>query len=1343
MDLHIVGLGASAGGLEALERFFEKMPPDSGMAFVVIQHLSPDFKSHMSDLLARKTKMAIHLAEEGMVVQPNCIYLIPARKEMVISEGKLLLKERGGQLSHPIDQFFRSLANDTGRYSIAVILSGTGSDGSRGIRDISAADGLVLCQNEESAKFDGMPLNAQATGVVDLVLPPESMAEVLTQYVSGGVGREELAAREVMANSTGIERIFESLREYTGLDFTHYKASTIGRRVKRRMDLDHVQTVDEYYKRLQEEPEELSALYADLLIGVTRFFRDQTAFDILRDQVIPELFASVPEDAQLRIWIAGCATGEEAYSLAILLEEHLRKTQSKQTYKLFATDAYRASLEHAALGNYTEDAVAGINPEYLERYFRQRKSYYKIVRELRQKIVFAPHNVLNDPPFTNADLVCCRNLLIYFQSGAQRKTLSLFHFALKTGGILFLGPGETPGDLLDEFQIVDKRWRIYRKRRDIRLPLHAQFQVGSTREVNRLFSGKREIPAGKDRALTGTFERLLAESMGPSILVDDSYELIHVFGGAERFISHRSGRHSSNLLDVIDPDLKMPVAGGLLHALKDNKEVVHAGIQTTAGGIDEALKISIKPIHDRTSRMLTLLVRFDSMRPTAVPSERLDSESEVVDMSVVSKERIEALESDLRFTRENLQATIEELETANEELQATNEEMIASNEELQSTNEELQSVNEELYTVNVEHQKRIEELAQANNDMDNLLAATQVGVIFVDDELAIRRFTPEIGRIFHLMPQDIGKPIDSFNTALGYKDLVKDVRETLTMANGVEREIVDRSGTPYLLRLAPYRDHMGVTGVVVTLIDISAHREAKEAIEQFKHMSEVASDVHVIIDSEGRLLYSNPSLAKLTGKSQEELGKIGIADIDPKLDVQRYGEISLRTRSGDAPPYETEIQGPTIKVTIEFHFSGIEIGGKWVVFAAGRDITDRKAAEHEAAEARQAAEAANEAKSEFLANMSHEIRTPLTAVLGFAEMIERDTGSEQNESRAQIIRQNGKHLLSIINDILDLSKIEAKKMDIELQEINIASVVNDVSNMMAGRATKKGVDFEVIYQSKIPEVVATDPIRLRQILINLCGNALKFTDEGSVELSISYDNSLLEFRVVDTGIGISQEGLVNLFQPFTQDEHTNTGHVGGTGLGLTISKRLAGMLGGDITVDSQVGVGSTFRLVIPVKVPASTRLDTPEIETTDEKTDRRPLPSIVGKRILVADDRRDVWRVAQHFLEQAGATVVIASDGQEAVDIVVQSEATQFDAVLMDMQMPIKTGYEAVIEIRNLGYRMPIIALTAGAMKGERERCLEAGCDDYLTKPVDGVRLVEAIARLVARSEVEEASNDT
>ena len=830
-DFHIAGVGASAGGLEAIESLFEDMPADTGIAFVVIQHLSPDFKSHMEELLSRKTSLPVHLVTDSMRVQPNNIYLIPANHEMVIASGRLLLTERAKErtLTHPIDQFFRSLAHETGRDAIAIVLSGTGSDGSAGIRDVYGAGGLVLAQDGTSSKFDGMPLNAQSTGAVHLVLEPPAMVEALVRYTRNNLSPGALAEEE-LANTDGIERVFTLLRNANNVDFSYYKGATIGRRIERRMSMMHLDSVDEYCEVLANDSEELDRLYLDLLIGVTRFFRDLEAFEIMEREIVPELVANAAKTGRLRIWVAGCASGEEAYSLAMLFDEQIRREGASIELKIFATDIHRGSLKHAGQGIYSEAALEEVSPERRERYFQKKRDGYHVLKELRNHIVFAPHNVFHDAPFTQIDLLTCRNLLIYLQPLAQKKALSLFHFALKTGGYMFLGPSETTGDIQSEFEETSARWRISRKRRDVRLPLESRmpFSTTSNQMPRAALATSQKTTTKVDDELLSTYDQLLEKNMPPSILVDEDLSLLHSFAGAQHYLQVPQGRHSSSLMDLIDEGLKPSLGNALQQALSRMEEVTYTGIQTSSQIGSENVRLTVQPLHNPRTKVTRLLLKI---LPTAIPKSVSD-DAKIVDMDEMSKERVTSLEGELRFTRENLQATIEELETSNEELQATNEEMLASNEELQSTNEELQSVNEELFTVNSEHQTKIEEVTLANADMDNLLALTRVGVVYLDNELCVRRYTPAIARLLNLLPHDIGRSIEGFVHKLDDGEILADIERSLQEDAEVEREVQDLGGNPYLLRIAPYRSGRETDGVVLTLVEIAGLAQARDACTQ-------------------------------------------------------------------------------------------------------------------------------------------------------------------------------------------------------------------------------------------------------------------------------------------------------------------------------------------------------------------------------------------------------------------------------------------------------------------------------------------------------------------------------
>jgi two-component system CheB/CheR fusion protein len=947
--LYIAGVGASAGGLEALERLFRAMPADTGVAFVIIQHLSPDFKSVMDELLARHTRMPIHRVENGMTVRANSIYLIPPKKEMIISGGRLLLtdKDPAQDLSLPIDHFFRSLADDAGDRAIAIVLSGTGSDGSRGIRDVHEAGGLVIAQNEETAKFDGMPKSARDTGLVDAALTPEEMPRALVEYLrqrATGIGNREAPEPD---GESGVDAIFKLLRDDYGIDFSHYKPNTVTRRIERRLSLNQSVDLDDYVRRLRADPGELNSLYRDLLIGVTRFFRDREAFEYLERNVFPELLTRKRPGEEIRIWVAGCATGEEAYSLAILIHERLSLLKRPINVKIFATDVHGASLEAASTGVYNAEALAEVQQERMDRYFTRKSDGYHVAAEIRQMIVFARHNVIKDAPFTKLDLISCRNLLIYFQPAAQKKTLSLFHFGLRTGGILMLGPSESPGELAPEFETVEEHWKIYRKRRDIRLPADLRLPLSSPTSHVRIGAMAPATPPS-DVALLGAYDQLLEENMPPGLLITDRRQLVHAFGGAGQYLNYPDGRPTTDILDLVDGDLKLALAGSMQRAAKDQASVVYSGVKVPAPGGAKQLRLVVKPIFNRQSNLTHLFIELreiDAERKSSSPPTEIN-------VGEASREQLDSLEEELRHTRENLQATIEELETSNEELQASNEELVASNEELQSTNEELHSVNEELYTVNAEYQKKIAELTEMTDDMDNLLRSTDIGTIFLDRELCIRKFTPQIARAFDLLPQDVGRRIDSFSHSVVDANLHDDVASVLKTGKPIEKEVRDRHGSYLFLRILPYRSHSKVDGVVLSLIDISLLRRTETRLRQMSAIVESSNDAIISMDLSGRITTWNEGAARLYGYSAAEVVGKPVSVLRPQNDVNREiidwpPEVLERMRAGQPADYRVERvrqrkDGTLIDVLMSFSPIRDDEGNLIGVSKIARDVTEQK-----------------------------------------------------------------------------------------------------------------------------------------------------------------------------------------------------------------------------------------------------------------------------------------------------------------------------------------------------------------------------------------------------------------
>ena len=1597
---YLVCIGASAGGLEALERLLSKAGPTGRLAYIVVQHLSPDFDSLMDSLLQRVTALPVREIENGEAIMSDRVYLLPPGVHATIDNFRFRLKPRESEAgpSHPIDLIFSSAAMAAGRRMIATVLSGTGTDGSRGIIDVADAGGLVLIQRPELCKFDAMPVNAENTGRVHLTLDPLEMPVTYERFANASVDAAEFLRRIAEeGGGQGVTMVLDRLRQRHQIDFQHYKPSTVQRRIQRRLEMSTSETLEEYAETLEHDQAESNELYRDLLIGVTQFFRDYAAFEHLEQHVIPDLVRRESE-AGIRIWVCGCATGEEAYSLAILFIEAIRRSGREIDFKMFATDAHRESLQFAATGIYPEKSLRDVSEVRRQEFFNRRSDGYYVKSELRRHIVFAPHDVVSDPPFTQMSMVSCRNLLIYLQADSQRRIMALFHFALRHAGILFLGPSETTSSLEDEFEPLHSNWRIFQKRRDVRLPVNMRIaNPGSasseTLSVRQTGGNTRERTHLR---MSSMYAALLEDLMPRSLVIDGQLKLVHAFEGAQPFLRYPSGRPTDNVMELIEPSLKTTLSAAIRQARSQSGEVVFDGLRHPSE-TKTAIRISIRSVSVPPTGELAFVVQFE---------DRDDMEAEmapprVVDLSPSNNSQIELLEQDLSHTRQSLQSTIEELETSNEVLQATNEEMVAANEELQSTNEELQSVNQELYTVNAEHQKRMVELDEANADMNNLLASTRVGVVFLDPHLYIRRFTPEVARMLYLESHDIGRSIEGFVSRLADDDFLIRLQRVMEDRHEEEWE-VESENRNYLVRAMPYWKRGEIGGVVISFVDVSSLRRAETAAVKFKMMADVNVEAQALLDESGNVVYGNEKMAANLGVEVSDLIGSSVFGFDKEYDAAAYSENFDRIVSEGGMTFETvhhRRDGSTFPV--EITATAVEIDGEMFLFATIRDITARRAAEsqrrllekaigsiengilildptkedrpitfanngfqkmtgydeaevlekgwdvlvgeqsdpdtvqavqsaidagtsyrgliincrkngepfwndfyitqvrdakdeithvvgvlndvtdriiagenarnsertirslldstaegifgldtegictfcnpsaadilgyensealvgrdmlgllqpqdasgnsyretdsailqaiqrnqnderrdevffradgralpvhwwchpiqsgdkciggvvtfvddterkrfeQELRDARDIADAANMAKSRFLANMSHELRTPLSAILGFARILHEENADEEQQEKLRIIQRNGDYLLRLLNDVLDLSRIEAGKFSASPTSVRLVDLLSDVRNTMNMRTVEYDSQLFFELTNPLPPVITTDSARLRQILINLIANALKFSPGGEARVRVSFrdegSDSRIRFEVEDTGIGMSPETLKNLFQPFVQANASIAQRFGGTGLGLSITRRLVEAMSGAISVQSELDNGSTFTVEVPVhpsEPPVELTLDEEGAPSATEIPTRRKRSKLADvkleAKVLIADDMRDVRFIAQHFLRKADCEVDVAENGALAVEkIKAAIEIGQpYDLVLMDMQMPVMDGAEAVRELRSQQIDVPVIALTADAMKGTRRRLLAAGFDEYLSKPLDVERLMRVAVALL------------
>ncbi|MDO8331396.1 MAG: chemotaxis protein CheB [Fluviicoccus sp.] len=934
----IVGIGASAGGLAAFEAFFAGMPTDRapGMAFVLVQHLAPDHQSILAELMQRCTRMTVYEVVDGMTVQVNCAYIIPPNRDMAFLNGTLQLLEPAEPRGHrqPIDFLFRSLAEDQRERAIGIVLSGTGSDGSQGLRAIKGEGGMVMVQTPESSAFDGMPRSALATGTVDFELAPADMPAQLMAYVAHAFSKPHRPARGAGIQHEGaLKKVFVLLRNCTGHDFSQYKPSTILRRIERRMAVHQVETLEGYVKLLQQTPVEVDALFHDLLIGVTSFFRDPDAFQALEAQALAKIIKGKSAGEVIRVWCCGCSTGEEAYSLAILLKESLERLKQNNRVQIFATDMDSRAIGAARAGVYLAGISADITPERLARFFTPEADgcAYRVHKEIRDMLVFSEHDVIKNPPFSRLDLITCRNLLIYLDTDLQRKLIALFHYALSAGGVLFLGSSETVGECGDLFAVLDRKSKVFQRKEDFQGAQRAALGRFMTHEHMRDLTlpssspGKAVQPVKP--SLRELVERTLVEQLAPAgALVNSQGDILYLYGRTGMYLEPTPGEAGiNNILKMAREGLRRELTTVLRKAVAGKERIRVESLRVKTNGHFSLVNLSVCPVVTGPSPAfesdLFLVILDEVPEPAAGSAAGLPAGTVDDGRGADAGAMIAELNAELQAKEEYLQAANEELETANEELKSSNEEMQSVNEELQSTNEELetskeelQSINEELTTVNTELQTKVADLSRANNDMNNLLAGTGIGTIFVDHNLRILRFTPAATQIINLILSDVGRPVGHIVSNLkGYDSLVSDAQTVLSTLILKEIDVQTTEGKIYTMRILPYRtlDNV-IEGVVITFVDISEMVRTREALHKANDLLRLAVvvrdayDAITVQDLSGRIIAWNPGAERLYGWTEAEALQMNERDRTPPDQKEKsLSRALLLSQAETLEPFQT------------------------------------------------------------------------------------------------------------------------------------------------------------------------------------------------------------------------------------------------------------------------------------------------------------------------------------------------------------------------------------------------------------------------------------------------------
>lgn len=1337
LSFPIVGVGASAGGLEAFKRLLGALPTDTGMAFVLVQHLAASHPSALAEILSRTTTMPVTEVQDEPRIEPNTIYVIPPDREMIISKGELQLFPReAGLLHRPVDRFLRSLAEAQAHQSIGVILSGTNTDGTLGLEAIKAEGGITFAQ-DDTAQQDVMPHSAIASGCVDFVLPPERIAQEIARIAR--IPRAPTISGKVDGDDrSNLKEIINTLHESTGVDFNGYKTNTLLRRVTRRMILSKSDGLPSYLDLLQKSPEEIEALFQDVLISVTSFFRDPESFEALKTMAFPELVKQRSGNDPLRIWTLGCSTGEEVYSLAIAYAEFAEAAGCRVPLQSFATDLNTKGIDHARAGVYHKGIVEDVSPERLARFFVETDDGYRIIKPIRDDCVFSKHNVLADPPFSRIDLISCRNLLIYMEPVLQQRIVPLLHYALKPKGVLWLGRSESIASHRDLFEVRDPKHKIFVKKAGSSATRGLFLHHLGPSDRSRL-----GLPSVRTRGEGDDLDReanrfLMAKYVPPSVLVSADYEILRYRGDTSPYLAPAPGKASLNLLRMLRGGLLVGVRSALIRAEKEGVPVREDCVRVSSDGGDRAVVVEVVPLKGNSGglRENGFLILFeeadasDQTRPgpggrsgTVGPkSAAQDAEKDAAD---AAEQEISRLTQELVATREYLQAVIEQQESINEELQSANEEVQSSNEELQSTNEELetskeeiQSSLEELAIVNDELSNRNVELLRLSDDLINLTNSIEMPIVILDLDFRIRRFTPSAADLFHLAPSDTGRLFRAVEPGFDLPDLEPLLIEARDSDAMRQREVRNDRGHWYLLRARPYKTRDGQTeGMVVMLIDVNDLKNAQKFADSI--VSTVRESL-LVLDSKLCVQFANDSFYETFDLKPEAVEGAAFFDLfNGRWEGPELRGLLERIVALDGTLDDFEVRQelePGREKTLLLNARRLVQEGRQdpSILLAIQDVTELKRVE-------QALRDADRRKNEFLAMLAHELRNPLAAISYAEQAIRVPSGDDEQGRSKEIIGRQVAHLSRLIDDLLDVSRITRGKIKLKPEPVSLSAIIDNAVETSRSLIDEKRHQLTVSIEPATMTLQA-DPMRLGQIISNLITNAAKYTEDGGrISLDARAEGDQCVVVVKDNGQGIEAEMLSEVFDLFTQAETSVHRSQGGLGIGLTLVKTLAELHGGSVEARSQgAGLGSEFTLRLPLLSQSGLDLLT---------TLEGPVPSsFETARVLIVDDNVDSARGLMKLLERRGHDVRVIHDGPSALE---EARAQAFDVILLDIGLPGLSGYEVAAQLRENGSSREsvIIAVSGYGQDEDHRRSRDAGINHHLVKPIDPNALLALMSK--------------
>jgi len=1335
IDFPVVALGASAGGLDTFKKLLDAMPAANGMAFVLIQHLDPKHQSLMVELLTGHTPMNVVQATDRMPLERDHVYLIPPGAYLSIRDGVLRLSkplERHGARM-PFDHFLRSLAEDRGERAICAILSGTGTDGSLGLKAVKEKGGLVIVQDPQEAAFDGMPRSAIGTGGADLVLPVEQIAQALVKYSCQRYVKD--GGKGLQAPDDNVPAAFADIIELLAVssphDFSLYKRGTLQRRIERRMAMAGLESSADYLQVLRKDEGERELLAKDILINVTHFFRDPAAFDELAEKVIPELVQRQPLDRRLRVWVPGCSTGEEAYSITMLLLEQIAVAQRNVKLQVFASDIDADCVAFARNGVYPGSIEADVAPARLARFFTREGDNYHVVRELREAVVFTRQSLLADAPFSRLDLISCRNVLIYLSPEAQQKILSLFHFALRPQGVLFLGSAESAASVSVHFEPVSKKHRIYRHIGTSR-PGEVEFPLGA-RDAGRLpVKALAQQTAQRRPRFIELSQRALLEAYAPaSVLVSDKHEGLYFFGPVDRYLKVAAGEVTRDVLAMAREGLRAKLRSALQRAREEHAPVTLAGAQLKRNGSPVCVAITARPV-ESAGEALFLVSFVEGPAVEAAPTGLVEAPADV--------SRVAQLEQELEATRADLQSAIRDLEIANEEQKAINEEAMSVNEEFQSTNEELetskeelQSLNEELTALNSQLQETVEQQRATASDLQNILNSTDVATLFLDADLNIRFFTPAAKALFNAIASDVGRPLADLTRRVEDADLLRDARAVLATHAPVRREVRADDGGWFMRGMLPYQsDERGIEGLVITFADISEMKAAEREIEAARtYLDSIIATIRqplVVLDEELRVVSASSSFYRVFSIAPEHAIGRSLPAAGAHLDVPALSDFlaAIQARGATIDDHEVELELPGLGRRAFLMSARVlrEVpSAQRKILVAIDDVTETRREGKALQAAKSEAERANTAKSRFLAAASHDLRHPLQTITLLQGMLEKRVHDEATLKLVRRLDETVSTMSGMLDKLLDINQLEAGIVSPVITDFPIKRLLDELRTEFAYHASSNDLDWRVIPSNL---TVRSDPRLLGQIIRNLLSNAVKYTSEGKILLGCRRRGDKVRIEVRDTGPGIPELELQAIFEEFHQLDNPARERSKGLGLGLAIVLRLADLLGHNVDVRSRVGVGSTFAVEVPLG--RAEVADAPEQAQEGETQES----ASAGGSILVVEDDPAVRELLQQLLDDEGHRTLVAADGHRALELAAQGAIPGL--VIADYNLPNGlNGLEAIASLRKqLRQDIPAMVLTGDISTGTLREIAGRGCV-HLNKPVRAKELTRHIQRLLAK----------